>query len=199
MTDDLDALLRAADPMNTTDPGEWSPSRLTELMEATMNEENIRHRRYWPVLAAAAAVAALAVGGVAVANSVGDGSGPAGTAAPAPMKLAVQSPGSGPSLGTCIVFSVANLAEMPVAFSGTVADIGQGTVLLEVDHWYRGGDAAQVELTSPDLSRIALDGAITFENGQRYLVTATNGVVNGCGYTAVWSPAMAADFDAAFN
>lgn len=197
MTDELEARLRAADPMRTADPGEWSPSRLADLVEATMNEPKTSQRRSWAVPAAAAVLVALAVGGVAVAQTVRDESGSAGSASAAAMELTVQ--GAGTSLGTCIPFSIGTLSEMPVAFSGSVVDLGEGRVLLEVDHWYRGGSVSQVELTSPDLSRVALDGAVTFAAGQRYLVTATDGVVNACGYTAVWSSDTAAAFDTAFT
>lgn len=198
MTDDLEQRLRAADPTKSADPNQPTSSWIADLVEATMNTESTAQRRHWRVPAAAAAAAViLGIGGYAVVQNGQDSAMPGALAGARPMELAMA--GSGPSMSSCIQFSVGILADMPVAFSGTAVEVGNGTVLLDVDHWYRGGDAQQVEISSPDLSTVSLDGAVTFSDGQRYLVTATDGVVNSCGFTAEWNADTAAAFDEAFK
>ena len=87
---------------------------------------------------------------------------------------------------------------MPVAFSGTATEVADGTVRLDVDTWYRGGDADVAVLANPTGPMTSIDG-VTFTEGERYLVTASEeGVVNGCGYTAPWTASMEKDFAAVF-
>jgi hypothetical protein len=171
---------------------------MADLMEGTMmSTEKVPRRRRWALTAAVASVAVVGVGGYASLAHGRDNVQPPTSAATQPMRLAVASPGT--STGSCIQFSVDILADMPVAFSGTVVDVGEGTVLLDVDHWYRGGDSKQAKLISPDSARVSLDGGVTFGESQRYLVTAAHGVVNACGYTTEWSPGTAAAFHEAFD
>lgn len=87
---------------------------------------------------------------------------------------------------------------MPVAFARTVSAITAEAVTLDVDHWYKGGDADVVAVTRPDgQSSAALDG-VDFQRGTRYLVTATGGVVNGCGYSGEATPEFEAAYRQAF-
>ncbi|MEP6526840.1 MAG: hypothetical protein ABJA86_06715 [Nocardioidaceae bacterium] len=162
-----------------------------------ISTEKAPGRRRWALAAAVAAVAIVGVGGYAALGDGQDDVQPPTSADAQPIRLGVASPGT--SMGSCIQFSVDILADMPVAFSGTVVDVGKGTVLLDVDHWYRGGDSKQVELTSPDPSMVALDGGVTFGESKRYLVTAAHGVVNPCGYTTEWNAETAAAFHQAFE
>lgn len=87
---------------------------------------------------------------------------------------------------------------MPVAFSGTVVDASDARVLLDVDRWYRGGDAEQVSLTAGAAAPTSID-PLVFEEGERYLLTATAGMLNYCGFSASWSQRGADDFDVAFG
>ena len=98
---------------------------------------------------------------------------------------------------SCIMFDVAYLAEMPVALAGTVTAIEPRRVTLEVDRWYRGGDADLVTIGVQDTNSVALDG-VEFVEGERYLVTATNGVVNGCGFSGPATPELEQAFEQAF-
>lgn len=203
MTDDLRARLRAADPVATVAP---DPSRIRTLAEATMNTtlddtgttstSGGRRTGTGPrALVAAAALAAVAsLGTVGLAVLGPDDEQP--SAAPETLELTLP-----PSdvMSSCIQYSVDFLAQMPVAFAGTAETVGDGTVLLEVDRWYRGGSADVVELENPTGPMTSIDG-IEFAAGSRYLVTASeDGTVNGCGYTAVWSEPMAQDFASAFG
>jgi len=92
-----------------------------------------------------------------------------------------------------------SFADMPVAFAGTATSVTDQEVLLEVDRWYRGGTADTVVLTRPPAATAALLGSVEFSQGKRYLVTATGGVVNSCGFTMPWTAENAAVFDQAFT
>ncbi|MDR9451479.1 MAG: hypothetical protein RI637_09710 [Acidimicrobiia bacterium] len=104
---------------------------------------------------------------------------------------------SDPALMSCLPFSVDLLADMEVAFEGVVTSVDGDVLTLDVVTWYTGGEAEQVEITAPP-GMEALIGGIPFEVGGSYLVTATNGVVNYCGYTGVATPEFRAAFDQAF-
>lgn len=208
MTDELQRRIRLADPAGG--PGASCGPSIHDLMEAAMQStapsgKGAPHA-YGPArprfprwLPAAAASAALLVGGVAgvVALSQDAADGPSASPGPAAtVELAL--PGSD-VMSSCIQYSVDVLAQMPVAFSGEVVTAGDGTVVLEVDRWYRGGDADRVALRNPTGSMTSIDG-VEFAEGGRYLVTASESdTVNGCGFTAEWSPGMAADFETAFG
>ena len=213
---ELDRRLRAADPTTPAGDG-W----VADLVEATVSstdtrtvsgddaeETSIRHRWLVPATVAAAAVA-LAVGGYALAGRGGNdgvvsagGVSTAGPSNPAPVgKKTVLELSLPPAdtMASCLPFSADFLAPMSLAFSGTVIGVLDGLVQLEVDRWYRGGTAGVVQLDAPDPSSAALLGSVTFTEGSRYLVTATDGVVNSCGFTMPWTEQEAAVFDAAFS
>jgi len=202
---ELRARLSRIDPMRpggTADP--LASPRASEIQERVMQTidheaENAstdaavaRWRR--PRVLAAAAVAVLVLGaGVVVATS-GDEPGPG---ADSPTTLALSVP-PGDVQSSCVMFDVNTLREMPVAFAGTVTDIGDDEVTLDVNRWYKGGDAdlVTVGLDSGQTSA-ALDG-VDFAAGESYLLTATDGTVNGCGFSGPASPELEAAFADAF-
>lgn len=195
MSEDLERRLRAADPARPS--GHRLPTR--DLVEATMTRIETRdravRRRWMPAVAAAAATAVLGIGAVTVLLGDDDG-GPAASDGAA-RELAL--PGSD-SMASCVQYSVDVLAGMPTAFAGTVVQTGEESVVLEVDRWYRGGEARFVELTTPSGQHVALNGVVDFDDGERYLVTASeDGTVNSCGFTDAWSEEKAADFETAFG
>lgn len=169
-----------------------------------------RTDRRWPLLAGAAAVVALAIGGAALAG-VFDSGDANDVAAPAvtsgvpdattpPDKLKVLELSSGdtdPVMMSCLVPSAEFLADMPVAFAATVDAVEGDIVTMTVDRWYTGGDAQKITLTAT-LGMEALIGGIPFEAGQQYLVSATNGVVNYCGFSGPVSPELQTMYDQAF-
>jgi len=198
MTDDLERRLRAADPARSASVYQPADSLIQELSEAAMNttptQQDPRRPRWVPAVAAAAAVAVLGVGAYAVATSDDRAAPP--TALPSSMELTLPAAGV---MASCLGYSVDILADMPTAFSGTAVDVDEESVLLEVDTWYRGGDADTVELATADGETISLSEVVKFAEGERYLVTASEtGTVNSCGFTSEWSPDMASDFDRAF-
>ena len=148
-----------------------------------------------PRVLAAAAVAVLVLGaGVVVATS-GDEPGPDADNA---TTLALSVP-PGDVQSSCVMFDVNLLREMPVAFAGTVTDIDDDTVTLDVDRWYKGGDADLVTVGgNSGQTSAALDG-VDFAAGESYLLTATDGTVNGCGFSGPASAELASAFAEAFG
>ncbi len=198
--DELEAQLRGADPARrSTGADSW----IDDLAEATMttdtSTEQPRGRRTWAMAAAAAAVVAI-VGGVAFAVTVGgDDDAPAkDPEAQEGTELALALPPLD-SMQMCIEFSPEVLAPMAVAFSGTVYEVDGTTVRISPDHWYRGGDGANdIALTAGDPD-VLLEGGITFEEGERYLVSAVDGQVATCGLSGPYSEEMAAAYVEAFG
>ncbi len=137
------------------------------------------------------AVAAVAVVALVLAISIPSLRG--GPSTP-PLGLSL---GPDDALASCIAFDVAILAEMPVAFEGTVTAVAGEQVTLTVDRWFKGGDADTVELSAP-AGMEALIGGIAFVEGDRYLITATDGAVNYCGFSGPATPELTAAFEQAF-
>lgn len=205
--DELRARLRRIDPVAPDTALDPTPSlRARQLLERAMTETTEtttapsappRRSRLPLVLAAAASVAALAIGAVLLAG------GDSPTAKPKPkstLALQMPAPAGGPVMSSCIRFDVSILKDMSTAFSGTVSALGSGTVTLDVDHWYAGGSADVVTLSQPDANGpVSLEGGVSFEQGKRYFVTAANGTVNGCGYTAEATPDIEKAFQEAFG
>lgn len=171
-----------------------TPERTIASAPVTELRRTARGRRsLWLALGGLAGTAAAVVG--LVVAGTGDDTGPVASAPAAPpleLTLAPDDP-----MAMCLAIDATILGGAEVAFAGTVAAVGDGVVALDVDRWYRGGDAAAVELAIPEGFHPALDG-IEFVAGTRYLVTATAGQVNGCGMSGVASPELEQLFDAAF-
>jgi len=100
-------------------------------------------------------------------------------------------------MAMCIMFSVEELARAPLAFEGTVTSVEGETVTLDVDEWFKGGEAEQVVLHAP-AGMEALIGGIPFEEGGQYLITAYDGTVNYCGFSGPSAPEFRAAFEEAF-
>jgi hypothetical protein len=211
MSNDADADLRAQlagiDPVGGLPVDPVTSPRAHSLLERTMQTIDdvteiappARSARWRRPALAAAAVVAIGLGAVVVAANVGgDGATPA-PKPPTTLALTVQGGGGGPSLGSCIMFDVNMLRDMPVALAGTVTAVDAGKVTLHVDRWYKGGDADQVTIAQPDgQTSVALDG-VSFEQGKRYLVAATEGTVNGCGFSGPATPELQKSYDEAFG
>lgn len=196
--DELRRMLAGLDPMAgvpvepVTSP--QARHRLEQIMQSTNTDDPVvtpLRRRPRTILAAAASIAVLALGiGVSqVDNGTIDGPEPLTT-------LALKAPGGDPAMQMCLAFDAEGLRTMPVAFAGTPAAVGKETVTIDVDRWFKGGNADRVTIALPpgDISPALIPG-VDFVKGQRFLVTATDGVVNGCGYSG---PATA-DYEKTFN
>jgi hypothetical protein len=184
--------MQAADParhMPQTDS--WLPDPVEATMR-TSTEVPLSNRRWVPALAGAAAIAVIGVGTYAVLGQ--DDVAPRTE----PTTMVLSMPDTGTSMPSCIPFTVDVLRDMPVAFSGTATDVAEDTVTLDVDHWYRGGEADAVVLERYDTRTASIEG-LDISEGDRYLITATGGTVNLCGYSVPWSSEMATAFDEAFG
>lgn len=200
LDEQLRARLAGIDPMPTGSPVDPVTSpRAHELLERIMLSTPVAAEPapstptpWWqrPALVAAAA-SLVVVAGVGTALTL-DGSSPE----PAPTSVTLAAPDSN-AMSSCMVFDVAILRTMPVALSGSVSAIEADAVILDVDRWYAGGSADQVRLTTSGVSP-ALDGGPAFEVGQRYLISASEGVVSSCGYSGAYSEQLAESYREAF-
>ena len=197
MTDELRDRLRRADPAPAVPDPDPGP-RLADLLERTMSTSPVLvHDTPGPgrsqrrlAAAAAAVVLTAGAGGALLLRDAGD-AGSGGSE----VRLAL--PG-GLTSSSCLPFDAAFLRDMSPAFAGTVVSTGDDGVVLEVDRWYAGGTAERVVLETPDpTSSAALDG-VAFEPGKRYLVTAADGTVNGCGFSGPATPELEAAFESAY-
>lgn len=199
--DELRARLAQLNPMPDSTPVDLPTSPRAQMMleQAMLSTDPLpaTSRPRWkrpPLLAAAAAaVIAVGIGGIVALTDDSHGSAKAKTS----LALKTQSSGGGLSLGSCLMFSVDILKDMPLAFAGTVTEVSDGAVKINVDHWYKGGDADVVTVAVPPANTSV--GTVEFAQGKRYLVTATNGTVNSCGYTGEATPDLVKAFDQAFG
>lgn len=136
------------------------------------------------------AIAPLATLAVLVAACSASGGGDA-----APLEL---SAGGGDGMASCLPFDPAILRDMPVAFEGTATAVDGDRVTLEVDRWFKGGEADEVVVLAPQ-GLEALIGGIPFEVGGEYLISATDGQVNYCGFSGESTPELLAGFETAFG
>lgn len=203
--DDLRARLAAADPLRAGGPlshlAEPTPDQIREHAMSVLDSDRDpdaatqpdgdgprRPARRW--LAAAAALALVATAGATLLNVRQNEPAPA-------TRVALSAPSSGVA-GSCLPFDVAILRDMPVAFAGTATAVDQDSVTLRVDRWYRGGSADQVVISTPDPnSSVNIDG-VAFRAGERYLITATDGTVNYCGFSGPATPELERAFAEAF-
>lgn len=98
----------------------------------------------------------------------------------------------------CQVPNVEVLKVQTLAFEGVPTAIVGRTVTLEVTRWFRGEptDLVTIEEASPEM-RLALSG-VEFELGERYLVSATDGQVTLCGFSAPYDKELADLFAQAY-
>jgi len=195
--DDLRARLARIDPVHSAVSSEpFTSLRVQSLLEHAMSTPTTTRSRR-PLLAAAAVLAiGAAVGGVVLTQG-GDDEPPV-VAAPTVVRLGLPGGGGGVSMNSCAPFDVNFLKDMTPAFAGTVTTVAANSITLDVDRWYTGGSADQVVLSTPDAtSSASLDG-VEFEKGKRYLVTAAQGTVNGCGFSGLATPDLEKSFAEAF-
>ncbi len=229
MTDDrhddaaLRGRLRTADPALSLPPAD--PGRVARLLEETMDTESrpgngpgapapevpptretgTRGRSPLTWLVAAAAVL-LIVGAAAfglmgrehattpdhapvAGGGAGDASSTTELSAPAPAAYHAR----------CMVPTAAALGQQDLAFDGTVRSIGDGVVTLAPTHFYAGDSTDLVEVKAPQGDLDPLLTAVRFQQGKRYLVSARDGTVSICGFSAPWSAGLAALYTRAFG
>lgn len=210
----LRAELAALDPTRPGGPVpvvDLPPDHLEELIMSTTAHDPAAIDRDEPVavtapsrgrgrwLAAAAALVLVVAGVVGGAMVLSDAQKPISDQ---PRGVALTTGPAG-AMSSCVRFDVTYLKDMPVALAGTVTEVGGDTVTLTVDRWYRGSaeqeQATTVTISTPGgATSAALDG-VDFEQGMKYLVTATNGTVNGCGFSGPAAPQLEASYREAFG
>lgn len=190
----LQQRLRRLDPTEGTSIEPATGPRAAVLMEQIMNTpttnnpelaEHPSPARRWPkfVLAGGAAVAILGGGAFAVGSFGGSSS-----KAPTTVEFSMGEPVD-PMLSMCL--PVTDYVPVPglVGFRGTVTDVADGTVTVDVGEWFAGGDADQVLLSTEGLGSPALDG-IEFVEGGEYLVAVFDGTVLTCGLSGQAEPTL---------
>lgn len=208
--DELLARLRAADPAASLPPA--PPERVARLLEDTMAEDLSTHetreagtRARGPLtwLVAAAAVVVIA-GAVTFAVLRGEDGAPGAPSQDPPVAGEVtvtelQAPGAAAYEARCMLPNAEVLQGKPVAFDGTVTSIEGDVVTLEPTEWYAGEPTDLVTVTAPGAELEKLLSAVSFEDGQRYLVAADDdGDVMVCGFSAPWSAELSAVYAEAF-
>ena len=196
--DDLRARLRRLDPAGDLPVDPVSSPRAASSMERvvqTLDPSPVRRApRRARLLAGAAVLGAAAA--VTAGVLLTDREDPRPADAPTTLTLAMP---PSDAFASCVPFEVRYLADMSPAFAGTAIEVGDHRVVLDVDHWYTGGNADRVLLEAPGgAAAAALGYGVDFERGERYLVTAANGTVNGCGYSGPATPEFERSFEEAF-
>jgi hypothetical protein len=212
--------LRRADPAGDAAVEALTSTSARTLLEEIMNapidtdddaarfqlDPAPRPRQQWwkPVAAAAALVAVVAVGIVALTDGDDntDVAGPpastvAATDAPGKLKVIELSAGTDDVMAMCMEITPELVADMQVAFKGTVDSVDGEIVTLRIDQAYAGTDAQMATLSAP-AGMEALIGGIAFEVGQQYFITANDGTVNYCGFSGPVTPELEAIFNQAF-
>jgi hypothetical protein len=204
--DDLERRLRRLDPVEGVPVEPATGPRAAALMEQIMNtpesdtattvptipnapmRDVAPSRPRWSKFAIGGGIAAaLAIGAFAFATTGGNGGGATATAVTYQL-------GASDITAMCLpVTDYVPPATGLVGFRGTVAEVGDGTVTLDVTKWYAGGDADRVVLQTADLASVALDG-VEFTAGGDYLVSVLDGTVQICGLSGPYS----ADYETIF-
>ena len=210
MTDDeLQQRLQAHDPAASLPPAD--PTWVARLLEDTMSSDldtptesradGTRNRSPLTWLVAAAAVLVAGVGVFGLLGNDPDSESPptAGDTPSASSAPTVTELGAPPAaVVKCMVPNAELLAKAQVAFSGTVQEVTDDEVVLAADRFYAGEATELVEVRSDPAMLQALIGAVDFQEGQRYLVSATDGQVTVCGFSGPYSDDLAALYTAAF-
>ena len=227
MTDPSDAddaelrrRLSQVDPARSLPPAD--PTRVARLLEDVMSTELTTETRETgthgrsPLTWLVAAAAALVIGGTglfAVLN--GDdtpevpptatgtagstpGSTPSGPSTGSSGVTELQAPDPAAYTARCMVPNAQVLGQATVAVDATVTGISDDTVTLTVDEWYAGEPTEQVQVQAPAAQMQDLLGAVSFVEGERYLLSATNGQVSVCGFSAPYSAGLATLYAEAF-
>lgn len=222
--DELRARLRGVDPAASLAPAD--PDRVARLLEDTMDDQltdesrsDGTHRRSpltW--LVAAAAVVVIA-GGVAFVVADGDDDAAqvadGGSTADVPSSTAPTSdpgdtdPGDSATVtelgfddaalgGRCAVPTPEVVGGQELAFDGVVRSITGDVVTLEPTRFFTGDETDLVTVRAPSAEMQQLLVAVDFEEGQRYLVSATDDQVTLCGITAAYSDDLETTYEQAF-
>lgn len=205
--DPLRARLRAADPARSLGPAD--PDGVARLLEDVMSHDTdtlVPERRTGthgrnPLTWLVAAAAVLVIAGVGIftltgspdddtAPPIADGTGGTGGPDGDDQVVITQLRAPAGATGRCMVPTAELLAQQQVAFAGTVDEIADGTVVLTPTTFFAGEEADRVEVAAPAESMTELIGAVDFQVGASYLVSATDGQVSVCGFSGPATPQL---------
>lgn len=205
--DELFARLRDADPAASLPAAD--PARVAPLLEDAMSNETLtesrgtgtQHRSPLTWLVAAAAVVLIAAAGAfALVDRGGDPGVPtAGSGSTSdPTVTELTMPGS--STGRCMVPNAGTLSGAAYAVDAEVVAVVDGVVTLDATEWYAGEPTDQVAVDQSSSDMQMLVGATEFEEGQRYLIAATEtDQVMVCGFSGSYTEDLAALYTEAFG
>ena len=183
-------LLRGADPAASLPPAD--PSRVARLMETTMSDDPLTETRQdgtrnrstltW-LVAAAALVVIGGAGAFVLTNDEDEAAVPAAQESiqPTDEVAPVTTLAASSAVGRCGVPTAELLAQQQVAFEGTVQEVADDVVVLVPSVFYAGEPSELVEVQGPPQELAGLLQSVPFEEGERYLVSATDGRVSVCG------------------
>ncbi|WP_182524611.1 hypothetical protein [Nocardioides dongkuii] len=207
--DELRARLRAADPAASLRPAD--PDGVARLLEETMSHDTdslapatrpaggrSRGPLTW-VVAAAAALVIAGAGVFAVTGLPGDDDEAPPVAGPGTDPTVTELVAPAATEGRCMVPNAEALAQQEVAFEGTVTEVSDDVVVLEPSTFYAGEETDRVEVAATSEEMQALIGAVPFEVGGTYLVSATDGRVTVCGFSGPVSPELEQLYTDAFG
>jgi hypothetical protein len=180
--DELRTLLKSIDPVQDQAP--LPNLSLPASAVAGQSRQPRYGRRRWLPIAVAAAVAMVVLGGILVRSF------------PPQVTLTESAAQQCPYRPLSEVLSSTDLA-----VSGTVEAVKPATIVIDVDHWYRGGGSAdRIVIRREPGASLSPRVGMKWRAGDRYLVAASQGLVDECsGGTGRWSPALAAAYHKAFG
>ena len=204
--DELRARLHAADPASSLPPAD--PSRVARLLEDTMSSsddgdlmtrsrETGTHGRN-PLTWLVAAAAVLLIAGAGAFGLMKHDSGTPAPGSTTADSTVTELSAPAATSAKCMVPSAAVLGQASLAFEGTVQEVTDDQVVLDPTNFYAGDvtDLVTVSASTADLQ--ALVGAVDFQEGRTYLVSATDGQVSLCGLSGPYSADLAALYQEAF-
>ena len=141
-----------------------------------------------------AAAVGLVITGAAVFGLLNRGTDEPGTPSgrsPEPEAPSVTRLNAPPAPGRCMLPNVRVLRQQTLAVDGVVRSITEGMATLEPSRFYAGEESDLVVVSAPDRDLQALLAAVDFEEGERYLVSATDQQVTLCGFSGRHTPELA--------
>ncbi len=119
---------------------------------------------------------------------------PLGADAPHTVELVAE-----PPTDRCMLPDVGVLRQQELAFDGVVRSVAGGQATLDPTRFYAGDEADVVVVKAPSGDLQALLAAVDLREGERYLVSATDGRVTLCGFSGPYTDQLAQLYTEAFG